>query len=93
MKRKLYRLYREIGEKYPESKIVFGTEGGVPREKFLRMFIPSFPRVLKGRTLDVGCEDGHFRYLFHEYVGPDVSAHKLRQLNDSQSVVRDGILD
>lgn len=84
-----FSLYNEIAEKYPESELIYSMQGGQAREGLVRMFSKYF---IEGIVLDLGCNNGHYSYLFNEdfseededgysnyYVGVDIARAVLKR--------------
>lgn len=71
----LFEYYNELGQKYPETKIVFATLSGRMRELFLKPKL----LMLKGLTLDLGCNNGHYKPYIENYVGLDIARALLRK--------------
>ena len=79
MSNEYFTLYNEIAEKYPEEAIVYATPQGQSREQLIKALI--LPE-LKGLTLDIGCNDGHYAKYIKEYIGIDMARaalHKFRR--------------
>lgn len=72
---KLFEYYNELGQKYPETKIVYATSSGQMREQFLKPKLAT----LKGLTLDLGCNTGHYKPYIEKYVGLDIAGALLRK--------------
>ena len=66
-------FWDEIWGKYPETRMVYGTEKGRLREHFYQQFLAN----RKGLTLDLGCGDGHLSPFIENYVGLDISIKAL----------------
>lgn len=74
--RRLFNLYKEIGEKYPASEIVYSKTSALRREKFLIGLLGKS----EGLTLDVGCAEGRYMPYIEDYVGFDISLPRLKNL-------------
>lgn len=66
-----FKFYNELAEKYPESKMVYATEGGMIRRARLAELLLKDPEAF---TLDLGCNDGPFKPYIRNYVGLDMAS-------------------
>jgi SAM-dependent methyltransferase len=70
-----FNFYNELGEKYPESKIVYNTPSGQLRLKYIGKMLQG----VTGRLLDVGCNNYVYEpYFKGNYVGVDIAKTLLR---------------
>ena len=75
-----FDFYNELGEKYPESKVVYDTPSGKLRLKHIGGMLSS----LKGSLLDVGCNNYVYEPYWNgkgDYIGVDVAKALLLQGN------------
>jgi SAM-dependent methyltransferase len=72
-----FEFYNELASKYPEEQIVYESPIGKEREQVILPFISQ----LKGLTLEVGCNAGHYSKYFSEYVGLDIARANLRKFD------------
>jgi len=71
-----FKLYNSVAQKYPETKLVHATEMGKTRKKYLIKLLKSTPNAL---TLDLGCNDGHYKPYIRRYVGLDIASGCLKK--------------
>ena len=74
-----FKFYNELAEKYPETKIVYSTEMGRVRKSYLIKLLKKEPKSL---TLDLGCNDGHYKPHIKRYVGLDIASSCLKKFKD-----------
>ena len=72
LSRRDFQLYNEIAKRYPETEVVYHTEQGRLRKEWLEKRLV----LLKGRTLDIGCNDSHYAKCIKDYVGVDAARFK-----------------
>lgn len=76
-------FFEELGQKYPETEIVYATDSGRERRGFIREFMLNREGFW---FLDLGCNDGH--YAEHcrcvDYVGLDLSISLLKRARKSK---------
>jgi SAM-dependent methyltransferase len=75
-----FYFYNELGEKYPESEIVYSSKAGKIREAYLGGLLSR----REGLTLDVGCNDGHYKRFIESYVGLDPALALLKKFKGSR---------
>jgi len=65
-----FQFYNELGEKYPETMVVYASRAGKLRENYLARLLSEG----RGKLLDVGCNDYLYEAYWHgEYVGVDIA--------------------
>jgi len=75
-----FRFYNEVAAKYPESRIVYSSKEGKLREKVIRTLLASSTDL----TLDVGCNDGHYKPYIKRYVGLDIALPCLKRFKGAR---------
>jgi len=69
-----FMFYNELADKYPEAEIVYSTEEGRNRKNYLIKILKKNPNLL---TLDLGCNNGHYKPYINRYVGLDIASSCL----------------
>ena len=75
-----FKFYNELGEKYPETELLFPPNVTVPRKAYLSKLL----LARSGLTLDLGCCDGQYKEYIKRYVGLDVSLPRLKKFGGSR---------
>ncbi|MFC1502033.1 class I SAM-dependent methyltransferase [bacterium] len=83
-KEALKHFYEEVGAKYPEEEIVYGTLRGRLRKEFVRSYLKDW----QGSLLDVGCNQGMYLYHYQDNrrIGIDLSLNVLRRARKDPSL-------
>ncbi len=76
-KRELRRFYEEVGEKYPEERVIYQTLRGKLRKRFVLRHLQQF----QGSLLDIGCNSGIYlrQYKGGRAFGADLSKTVLQK--------------
>jgi len=71
-----FKFYNDLAWRYPETKIVHATEMGKTRKRYLIKLLKLTPNAF---TLDLGCNDGHYKPYIKRYVGLDIASSCLKK--------------
>ncbi len=76
----LFKFYNDLAENYPESEIVYSTDEGKRRLRYLRKVL----KKKKGLILDLGCNDGIYKRYIENYVGLDIALACLKKFEGAR---------
>lgn len=71
----MFDWYNELGEKAPLADLMDNSPQGKWRIEFLKPYL----RGWRGLTLDLGCNEGHYKRYIKNYVGLDIASACLKR--------------
>lgn len=75
-----FKFYNELGDKYPETQLQFPPNVTIFRKEYLSKLLLQ----RKGLTLDLGCNNGHYKEYIKRYVGLDISLPLLKKFKGNR---------